>query len=144
MKELNEARKTYEDTPIPAAACFCLVLAGLNLSPTVAQAAAQVPVLGGLFRVLTFVEYDRTEDGIHYDVSAPHVEAEGGLAEKVNAAIQEKLDVHLVKAQQDWDSYRDAFFATGGGVERPGDGRYGGLRDQEPERRSGFFCRNLR
>ena len=145
MKELNEARKTYEDTPIPealgfrvqegirqgraryrarrsqairrwsaAAACFCLVLAGLNLSPTVAQAAAQVPVLGGLFRVLTFVEYDRTEDGIHYDVSAPHVEAEGGLAEKVNAAIQEKLDVHLVKAQQDWDSYRDAFFATGG------------------------------
>ena len=122
MKELNEARKTYEDTPIPealgsrvqegirqgraryrarrnrvirrwsaAAACFCLVLAGLNLSPTVAQAAAQVPVLGGLFRVLTFVEYDRTEDGIHYDVSAPQVEAEGGLAEKVNAAIQEKL-----------------------------------------------------
>ena len=145
MKELNEAHKTYEDTPIPealgfrvqegirqgraryrarrsrvirrwsaAAACFCLVLAGLNLSPTVAQAAAQVPVLGGLFRVLTFVEYDRTEDGIHYDVSAPQVEAEGDLAEKVNAAIQEKLDVHLVKAQQDWDSYRDAFFATGG------------------------------
>ena len=145
MKELNEARKTYEDTPIPealgfrvqegirqgraryrarrsrvirrwsaAAACFCLVLAGLNLSPTVAQAAAQVPVLGGLFRVLTFVEYDRTEDGIHYDVSAPQVEAEGGLAEKVNAAIQEKLDAHLAKAQQDWDSYRDAFFATGG------------------------------
>ena len=76
MKELNEARKTYEDTPIPealgfrvqegirqgraryrarrsrvirrwsaAAACFCLVLAGLNLSPTVAQAAAEVPVM---------------------------------------------------------------------------------------------------
>ena len=126
MKELNEARKTYEDTPIPealgfrvqegirqgraryrarrsrvirrwsaAAACFCLVLAGLNLSPTVAQAAAQVPVLGGLFRVLTFVEYDRTVDGIHYDVSAPQVEAEGDLAEKVNAAIQEIGRAHV-------------------------------------------------
>lgn len=97
-----------------AAACFALVLAALNLSPTVARAAADVPVLGGLFRVLTFVDYDKTEDGIHYDVSAPQVEAEGALAEQVNAAIQEKLDAHLAKARQDWDDYREAFFATGG------------------------------
>ena len=39
-----------------AAACFCAVLAGLNLSPTIAKAAAEVPVLGGLFQVLTFVD----------------------------------------------------------------------------------------
>lgn len=97
-----------------AAACFALMLAALNLSPTVARAAADVPVLGGLFRVLTFVDYDKTEDGIHYDVSAPQVEAEGALAEKVNAAIQEKMDAHLAKARQDWDDYREAFFATGG------------------------------
>lgn len=97
-----------------AAACFCAVLAGLNLSPTIAKAAAEVPVLGGLFQVLTFVDYDKTEDGIHYNVSVPQVEAEGELAEKVNAVIQEKMDAHLAKAQQDWDDYREAFFATGG------------------------------
>lgn len=96
------------------AACFAVLLAALNLSPTVAKAAADVPVLGGLFRVLTFVNYDKTEDGIHYDVSAPQVEADGALAEKVNAAIQEKMDAHLAKARQDWDDYREAFFATGG------------------------------
>lgn len=96
------------------AACFAVLLAALNLSPTVAKAAADVPVLGGLFRVLTFVNYDKTEDGIHYDVSAPQVEADGALAEKVNAAIHEKLDAHLAKAKQDWDDYREAFFATGG------------------------------
>lgn len=96
------------------AACFALLLAALNLSPTVARAAADVPVLGGLFRVLTFADYDRTEDGIHYDVSVPQVEAESDLAERVNAAIQEKLDQHLAKAQRDWDDYREAFFATGG------------------------------
>lgn len=96
------------------AACFAVLLAALNLSPTVAKAAADVPVLGGLFQVLTFVNYDKTEDGIHYDVSAPQVEAEGALAEKVNAAIQEKMDAHLAKARQDWDDYREAFFATGG------------------------------
>ena len=79
-----------------------------------ASAAASVPVLGGLFQVLTFVDYDKTEDGIHYSVSAPELEADGVLAEKVNAAIQEKMDQHLSKAQQDWNEYRDAFFATGG------------------------------
>lgn len=97
-----------------AAACFCLVLAGLNLSPAIASAASGVPVLGGLFRVLTFVDYNKSEDGIHYSVSAPAVEAESALAERVNAAIQEKVDRHLAKAQQDWDAYREAFFATGG------------------------------
>lgn len=81
-----------------AAACFCAVLAGLNLSPTVAKAAAGVPVLGGLFQILTFVDYDKTEDGIHYDVSVPRVEADSGLAEKVNAAVQERVDAHLAKA----------------------------------------------
>ena len=97
-----------------AAACFALVLAALNLSPTIARAAADVPVLGGLFQVLTFVDYNKTEDGIHYDVSVPKVEAEGGLAQAVNDAIQEKVDQHLAKAQKDWDEYREAFFATGG------------------------------
>ncbi|WP_325199817.1 DUF3298 and DUF4163 domain-containing protein [Oscillibacter sp.] len=97
-----------------AAACFCAVLAGLNLSPTIAKAAAEVPVLGGLFQVLTFVDYDKTEDGIHYDVTVPQVESESDLAERVNAVIQEKMDAHLAKAQRDWDDYREAFFATGG------------------------------
>ena len=73
-----------------------------------------MPVLGGLFQVLTFVDYDKTEDGIHYDVTVPQLEAEGDLAGKVNAVIQEKMDAHLAKAQQDWDDYREAFFATGG------------------------------
>ncbi len=97
-----------------SAACFCVMLAGLNLSPVLAKAAANVPVLGGLFRVLTFANYDKTEDSIDYSISVPEVEAESMLAEKVNTAIQEKVDRHLAKAQRDWDEYREAFFATGG------------------------------
>ncbi len=103
-----------------AAACFGLVLAGLNLSPTLANAASSVPVLGGLFQVLTFVDYDKSEGGIDYDVSVPEVDAAGSLAEKVNAAIQEKVDQHLAKAEQDWADYREAFFATGGTEEEWG------------------------
>ena len=148
MKKLEEARRAYESTPIPeelssrveegirqgrgarqrrqrlrrrwlsAAACLTLLIAGLNMSPTVAQAAAEVPVIGGLFRVLTFVSYDKTEDDINYSVTVPEVDAESALAETVNKVIQEKVDQHLAKAQQDWEEYREAFFATGGTEEQ--------------------------
>lgn len=113
------------------AACVCLVLAGLNLSPALAGAAANVPVLGRLFQVLTFVDFDKSEDGIHYDVSAPEVEAESGLAEQVNAAIQGKVDQHLAKARQDWEDYREAFFATGGTEEEWGDREMNVIIDYE-------------
>lgn len=150
MNEFKHAKQSYDSTPVPAAlservqtgirtgkaryqrrsrtlrrwlataACLCLVLAGLNLSPAMASAAADVPVLGGLFRMLTFVDYSKSEDGINYDISVPAVEAEGDLAEKVNAVIQEKVGLHLAKARQDWDDYREAFFATGGTEEEWG------------------------
>lgn len=97
-----------------AAACFCAVLAGLNLSPTIAKAAAEVPVLGGLFRVLTVISCDATDGEINYLMSVPRLEAEGDLAQAVNDAIENRVQRHLLKARQDWDDYREAFFATGG------------------------------
>ncbi len=114
-KALYKSRKNRAFRRLAAtAACFILVLAGLNLSPALAHAASNVPVLGGLFRMLTVTNYNTSEDGINYDVNVPELEADGTLAEKVNAAIQEKVDAHLAKARQDWDDYREAFFATGG------------------------------
>ena len=106
---------------LSVAACLLVAAAAaLNLSPTVAHAAARVPVLGGLFQVLTFVDYEQTEDDIHYSVSVPQVEADSGLAETVNARIQAEVDRHLEQAKQDWADYRDAFFATGGTEEEWG------------------------
>nr|WP_325298529.1 RsiV family protein [uncultured Dysosmobacter sp.] len=102
------------------AACFAVLVGTLNLSPTVAAAAADVPVLGGLFQVLTVRHYEKTEDGVNYQVTVPEVEGGGTLADRVNDAIQEKVDAHLEKARQDWEEYRDAFFATGGTEEEWG------------------------
>ena len=143
MNEFKRAREDYESTPIPqdlesrvragirqgrtnyrrrrwrrraagAAACLAVLAGALNLSPTVAAAAAEVPVLGGLFRVLTVRDFHEEEDGIRYDVNVPGVAAEGELAQRVNDAIRGKVDAHLAKAQRDWDDYKEAFFATGG------------------------------
>ena len=104
-----------------AAACFVVVLGGLNLSPTFAAAAGDVPVLGGLFQILTVRSYDEVKDGIDYDVSVPEVEADGAVSEAVNAQIQERADALLAQAQADWDAYKEAFFATGGTEEQWGD-----------------------
>ena len=115
MNEFKQARDEYESTPIPeeleqrvqagirqgrsagrakrhgfrwgigvAAACVVMI-GGLNVSPTFAAAAADVPVLGGLFQVLTVRNYETVKDGIDYDVSVPEVEAGGALTEAVNA-----------------------------------------------------------
>lgn len=149
MNELKQAREAYENTPIPqeleqrvregirqgrqnrrkrsarrwlsAAACFAVLVAALNLSPTIAKAASEVPVLGGLFRVMTFVSYNASDGGINYAVSVPRLESDAGLAEQVNAAIRERVDAHMERARQDWADYQDAFFATGGTEEEWGD-----------------------
>lgn len=153
MKEFNQAKKDYENIPIPeelndrvqagirqgqaahrravrrplyrtvgtCAACLVVLVGALNLSSTFAAAAADVPVLGGLFQVLTVRNFETVEDGIDYDVSVPEVEANSGLAERINAEIQERVDAHMAKAQQDWDDYKEAFFATGGTEEQWGD-----------------------
>ena len=151
MNEFKHAREEYESTPIPeelnervqagirqgrsagrtkrhgfrwgvgvAAACMVMV-GGLNVSPTFAAAAGDVPVLGGLFQILTVRSYDVQQDGIDYTVSVPGVESEADLAERVNAEIQERVDALTAKAQQDWDDYKEAFFATGGTEEQWGD-----------------------
>lgn len=143
MKEFDQARLEYENTPLPpelsgrvqagiregrarrqkrrfakrlagCAACFAVLLAALNLSPTLAHAAAEVPVLGGLFQVMTFINFDMSDGGINYAVSVPRLESDQDLAETVNAAIQERVDLHMERARQDWADYQEAFFATGG------------------------------
>ena len=123
--------RVFRRTLGAAAACFVVVLGGLNLSPTFAAAAADVPVLGGLFQILTVRSYDEVKDGINYDVSVPEVEAGGAVSEAVNAQIQERVDAHLAQAQSDWEAYKDAYFATGGTEEDWGDREMNVIIDYE-------------
>lgn len=98
------------------AACFALLMGGLNLFPGFASAAADIPVLGGFFQVLTVRDYDATQGQINYHVSVPEIQTgdDDALAEKVNAEIQERVDAHLEETKQLWEEYREAYLATGG------------------------------
>lgn len=96
------------------AACFAVLFGVLNLSPTAAAVAADIPILNGLYKIMTIQNYTQKENGIDYQVSVPEIEAAGPLAQQINAAIQEKVDAHLAKTRQDWADYQEAFLATGG------------------------------
>ena len=142
MNEFKEAKQVYEETPIPAeldqrvragirqgkakrvrrawgrrlgtvAACFAVVVGALNLSPTMASAAADIPVLGGLFQILTVRSYTDENADRTLEVEQPAVTG-SDFAAAVSAEIQERVDAKTAEGEQLVAEYKDAFLATGG------------------------------
>ena len=108
------ARRRWTRSIGTVAACFAVLVGTLNLSPTVAATAADVPVLGGLFQVLTVRNYTTEQDQAHYQVKVPEVDADGQAAQRVNAEIQKRVDAYIAEYQAMWKEYREAFLSTGG------------------------------
>ena len=142
MKEFENAKMEYEEIPIPeelndrvqagirqgranrarriwkrrlgtVAACFVVVVGALNLSPTVAAAAADVPVLGGLFQVLTVRSFTDENEDRTVEVEQPGLTG-SDFAAQIDAEIQERVDAKIAEGEQVIAEYKDAFFATGG------------------------------
>jgi Protein of unknown function (DUF3298). len=96
------------------AACFAVLFAGLNLFPTFAAAAAEVPVVGQVFRVLTVRSWHQSDGDATYDVSQPAVSGGGDFAEKINQEIQKRVDEKVAEGNQAIQEYKEAFLSTGG------------------------------
>lgn len=106
-------RVALRRTLTTAAACFVVVVGTLNLSPTVAAAAADVPVLGGLFRILTVRSYQDTNGDRTVEVEQPGLSG-GALAQQVSQEIQERVDARIAEGEALIAQYKEAFLATGG------------------------------
>lgn len=142
MNEFKHAKEEYEATPVPAeledrvqagirqgkanrarrawgrrlgtvAACFVVVVGALNLSPTVAAAAADMPVLGGLFQVLTVRSFTDENADRTLEVQQPAVTG-SDFAEAISAEIQKRVDDKTTEGEQMAAEYKEAFLATGG------------------------------
>ncbi len=107
------AARRWRRTACTTAACLALVIAGLNLNPTFAAAAADVPVLGGLFQVLTVRSFTDQDADRTVEVEQPGVTG-GDMAEQVSAEIQKLVDEKIAEGEQIVADYKEAFFATGG------------------------------
>lgn len=143
MNDFKRAKEEYESTPIPAeletrvragirqgksnrvrrvwgkglgtvAACFVVMFGVLNLSPTVAAAAADIPVLGGLFQVLTVRSFTDVNPDRTLEVEQPAIQSGGAFAQQVNEEIRKRVDAKTAEAEQLVAEYKEAFLATGG------------------------------
>ncbi len=99
---------------IKAAACFIVIFAVLNISPMVAAAAGDLPVLGGLFRVLTIRSWHEKTGDTSYDVDVPAIENGNNYTDRVSKEIQARVDEKIAEGEQIIQDYKNAFFETGG------------------------------
>lgn len=100
-----------------AAACI-LFTAALNTSSVFAKEAGQLPVIGGLARVLTFRSYETEKDDIAVSVEIPTIEMiaeDTGIAvDEINQEILARCEQYADEALQRAEEYRTAFLETGG------------------------------
>lgn len=102
---------------VAAAACI-LFTAALNTSSVFAKEAGQLPVIGGLARVLTFRSYETEKDDIAVSVEIPTIEMiaeDTGIAvDEINQEILARCEQYADEALRRAEEYRTAFLETGG------------------------------
>lgn len=106
---------------VGAAAAVFLVCAVsmLNLSPSFAAAACDLPLVGDLCRVFLFRSYHEESELMDIDVQIPQIEVDGKteLEERVNAEIQKVVQACQAAGEARAKEYYDAFVETGGDPE---------------------------
>lgn len=100
--------------------CACFVLL-VNASPAFARAVSDVPVLGGLARVVTVTGVPHRRAGAPYRraPARPGAAGDTDLEQRINLAIQTRIDQVLQEAEDRARAIRDAYVATrrcGGGL----------------------------
>ncbi len=111
-------RKIIRSMGAAAAAGCILFTAALNTSPVFAREAAQIPLIGGLARILTFRSYATEQNDIAISVEIPTIEMitedTGIKVEKINQEILARCSQYADEAVRRAEEYRTAFLETGG------------------------------
>ena len=123
-KEADRSRrfkKVIRSVEAAAAAVCILFTAALNTSPVFAKEAGQLPVIGGLARVLTFRSYETKKDDIAVSVEIPTIEMitedTGVMEDEINQEILDRCSQYADEALLRAEEYRTAYLETGGTLE---------------------------
>ena len=105
-----------------AAAAVCILFtAALNTSPVFAKEAGQLPVIGGLARILTFRSYEMERNDIAVSVEIPTIEMitedTGIMVDEINQEILDRCEQYADEALLRAEEYRTAYLETGGTLE---------------------------
>ncbi|MBP1754774.1 MAG: hypothetical protein H6Q59_1172 [Firmicutes bacterium] len=122
-------------TMVAAAAVVACFMIALNSSESFAKAAGNVPLLGGIAKVLTIRSYQYTEDNMNISVNVPAIETEESknasnsssdtstesvqqpeeqLVTNINAELDSIVNNYLMDAKSRMQADKEAFIATGG------------------------------
>ncbi len=98
------------------AAAAAVLVVSVNLSETVAYALYEMPVIGEIAKVVTFREYNYTNETTTVEVTVPQIEGTGNasLEERINKEIEEKLQAVIADGEQRAEEFKKAFLETGG------------------------------
>ena len=88
MKKEHTKRSIWKKTAA-AAACVGVLTVGLNVSPSLAYAMSEIPVVDSIVRVLTFNRYEIDEGNYQATVVTPQIE--GLLDEELENELNEKF-----------------------------------------------------
>lgn len=117
----HKIRKMIRSIEAVAAAVCILFTAALNTSPVFAKEAGELPVIGGLARILTFRSYETEKDDIALSVEIPTIEMiakdTGITVDEINEEILARCNQYADEAVQRAEEYRTAFLETGGTLE---------------------------
>ena len=117
-KKAASRRHTFRKMIRGMAAAGILFTTALNTSPVFAKEAAQLPVIGGVARILTFRSYETEKDDIAVSVEIPTIEmiaADTGITvDGINQEILERCEQYARDALLRAEEYRTAFLETGG------------------------------
>ena len=101
-----------------AAAVFVALFAGLNTSESVAYAMAGLPVVGGIFKVITIREYKVDKGDYQAEIEVPEITATVTARPTENPAIDSLNAKYLAEAERLYDQFmadKKAMEQSGGG-----------------------------
>ncbi len=115
---IHRFKRIIRSVEAAAAAVCILFTAALNTSPVFAKEAGELPVIGGLARILTFRSYETEKDDIAVSVEIPTIEMitedTGITVDGINQEILARCDQYADEALLRAEEYRTAYLETGG------------------------------
>ena len=95
-------RPRFRAAALAAAAALAVFLVLPNVSPTVAYAMEDVPVLGAIVRVITLRNYDQEDETRSLHVQIPELQGAGEAGEAINEEVSAYVDALLAALNADY------------------------------------------
>lgn len=110
----NMKRSILKYSVVSAAACIMVLVTALNTNEAFAKNIGEIPIIGGIAKVLTIRSYEEKDSDKNITVNVPAIESQEDISIKVNEVINEKVDNYVEESNQRVKEYKEAFLATGG------------------------------